>query len=135
MGITDQQVTLRRQLADNLRADSDAIQDHIKLVKYLVADSATGVLWTDTTPFAIRDIEITIDEGAGQHQEANRYLINALELKIQAMMPQLCRDVLTDAAARAEVAIVRFTDTAPPDDATAISKVLGSPAPTPAAAS
>jgi hypothetical protein len=129
MPITDQQVLLRRQLADNLRADSDAIQDHLRLVKMLVSDSGTGALWTDTYVFPIRDIEITIDEGAGMHPEAHRFLVNALELKIQAALPQLCRDVLADAAARAEVAIARFTTTAPPEDATAISKVLGSPAP------
>jgi hypothetical protein len=49
---------------------------------------------------------------------------------VLALLPQLCRDVLDDAAKRADVAIVRFTDTAPPDDATAIAKLVGSPVPT-----
>jgi hypothetical protein len=129
MPITEPQASLRRQLADNLRADSDAIQDHLKLAAYLGSGSGDGSLWTDTYVFPTRDIKIEIDQDSSRHQDANRGLIHALELMIQTRLPAMCREVLEMAAKRADIAIARFTETAPPDDASTLSKVLGNTVP------
>lgn len=127
MPITDQQGALRRQLADNMRADSDAIHEHLNLVDYM-APSADGTFWFDR-PGAFGGTNISTDWGSHSSKEAHRHLVNALALKVRNLLPSLCRDVLEDAAKRAGTAIARFSDTAPSEDATAISKVLGATLP------
>jgi hypothetical protein len=127
MGITEQQAVLRQQLASNLRADSDAIQDHLKLLKFLTADGTPStplVLWTDTKPFSDAAVKINIDDGEDS-PEARLLLCSALQLKVRTLLPQLCREVLDDAAKRAERALARFTDTAPAEETSTLGLILG----------
>lgn len=121
MTITDPQGVLRRQLADNMRADSDAIHEHLKLADYMTP-SGDGTFWFDR-PGAVC-VFISTDWGSSSNTEANRHLTNALVLKVRNLLPQLCREVLDDAAKRADTAIARFSDTASNDDATTTAKVL-----------
>ncbi len=123
---------MRRQLADTLRADSDAILDHLRMIDYLVSDPETGELWVDNQIIHYDDISIRISWGSSSNKEANIALNHALRLKVRALLPQLVREVLDDTAKRAEAAVARLVDNAPPADASTISKVLGSPVPPPA---
>lgn len=107
MSISDQQVVLRQKLVDCLRADSDAIRDHLKLVEYMVTDPELGVLWSDTYDFSIKDIEVKFDWGYTDNKEAHRHLTKALELKIAGLLRALCREVLDDAGKRADTALAR----------------------------
>lgn len=125
--ISEPQVSLRKKLADNLRADSDAIKDHLKLVEYMVTDPETGALFTDTHLWTVKDVSITFDWGSQSNKDAFAMLVRAVELKIVGLLPGLCRDALDDAAKRSDVALARLIDNAPPDDATTLSKVLGTP--------
>jgi hypothetical protein len=100
-----EQRALRQKIADDLRDDSNAVRIHIDLSKYLAADpdNLDAGLWTDTVDVPIRDIKIEVDGGnPTAHQDAHDYLIRILELKIKAMIPGLCREILGDATARSQ---------------------------------
>lgn len=129
MPITAQQVAMRRSLVDTLRADSDAIRTHLEMFDYLAPDPETGLMWIDTYSINIDEIGIRLHWGSSSHQTACTALNHALRLKVRSLLPQLVREVLEDTAKRAETAVARFMDTAPPDDASTISKVLGAPPP------
>lgn len=131
MSITAQQGALRRQLADTLRADSDAIRDHLRMAEYLASEQDPCVLWSDNYAFTQDDVHVRLSWASSVHPDANRDLNHALRLKIKGLLPQLVREVLDDAAKRAESAVARLVDTAPPDDASTISKVLGTQTPAP----
>lgn len=114
--LTPLQHELRQTIADALRDDSNAVRIHIDLSKYLAADpdNLDAGLWTDTVDVPTRDIKIEVDGGnQAAHQHAHDYLIRVLELKVKALIPGLCREILDDAAARATQVMQDRTRTIP----------------------
>lgn len=108
----EEQVTLRQKLVETLRADSDMIRDHLKLVEYMMSDPEKGTLWCDLPGrFSDKDVEMKFDNPNILTMAAHRYLTKALEEKIVSLLPSLCREVLDDASKKADMAMVRAAQT------------------------